>query len=134
MKHGPDLNRISSIIFSWRRGLLTLDEVTRSLKWLMDPANFLPEAEQIPEPMPSDASASYTALLRVEQKLNTVIKHAGIPIPNELNPVILGDEAKELLRQNNKIGAVKAHRDRTGAGLADAKKLIEAYLNNSEER
>lgn len=114
MKHGPDMNRISSTVLSWRRGLITLDEARRTFVWLLQKENFLPEIEQVPEPLPSDASAQIDFLKRIEQKLNLIIEHGGIPLPDEVNPNVLSADAIQLLKEQGKIAAIKLHRDRTG--------------------
>ncbi len=67
-------------------------------------------------------------LARIESKLNTLLHHF------EIEPVsgaALSDRVKELARDpSKKIAAIKAHRDETGAGLAEAKAAIEAFTNS----
>lgn len=94
----------------------------------MEPANHLPEVEQIPEPQPFDPEMMLVTLRRIEQKLNLVIQIQGIDLPMELNPAILTEEARQLALENLKIEAVKIHRDQTGAGLAEAKQALDEYL------
>ncbi|HEX4613332.1 MAG TPA: hypothetical protein VH092_34420 [Urbifossiella sp.] len=62
---------------------------------------------------------------RVEQKLDLLLTHAGldyIPAPKAAWKA-LADEGPA-----RKIAAVKAYREETGAGLADAKRAVEEYL------
>lgn len=129
MEHGPDMNRISSTVFAWRKGVLTMEEAKRKFAWLMDSDNFVPEAEQNPEPMPSDVSMQHELIQRMEHKLNIVIKQVGIRMPDELNPAVLGADVQELARENRKIEAIHLHRRRTGAGLAEAKAVIEEFIH-----
>jgi len=95
----------------------------------VEPESLIPETELIPDPKP-DFFLSQVLVLqrRLEPKLNLVIKHLRIPLPDELNPDILSAEARELAERGDKIAAIKVHRDYTGMGLAKAKDLIEAYL------
>lgn len=128
MDHAPDMNRIGSIVRAWRLGIILLDEAKERLEWIMEPANHLPEVEQIPEPQPFDPEMMLVTLRRIEQKLNLVIQIQGIELPMELNPAILTEEARQLALENLKIEAVKIHRDQTGAGLAEAKQALDQYL------
>jgi ribosomal protein L7/L12 len=67
---------------------------------------------------------------QVERKLDAVIEHLGLdvaapglpPLPR-LEPGL--DEVHEFLRQGQKIQAIKAYRESTGAGLKDAKEAVE---------
>jgi ribosomal protein L7/L12 len=64
-------------------------------------------------------------LARVEQKLDLLLTHAGLdytPAPKAAWQA-LADEGPA-----RKIAAIKAYRDETGAGLADAKRTVEEYI------
>ena len=64
-------------------------------------------------------------LTRLEQKLDLLLTHAGLdytPAPAAAWQV-LADEGPA-----RKIAAVKAYREETGAGLAEAKRAVEAYV------
>jgi hypothetical protein len=68
------------------------------------------------------------ALSRVEAKLDLVLQHAGIkyvPYANLPAPVI------DALQHGKKIQAIKLYREATGAGLKDAKDLIEEVMATS---
>jgi ribosomal protein L7/L12 len=46
-------------------------------------------------------------------------------------PLVLSDRVKELARDpRRKIEAIKQLRDETGAGLAEAKQLVEGYIRS----
>lgn len=122
------MNRIGSIVRAWRFGIILLDEAKERLEWIMDSANHLPEVEQFPEPPPFDPAMALVTLRRIEQKLNLVIETQGIQLPMELDPAILGEEARELALENRIIEAMKVHRDQTGAGLAEARQALDEYL------
>ena len=59
-------------------------------------------------------------LARVERKLDMLLKQAGIDPTAGADP-----ELVELLRAGRKIEAIRLHRERTGAGLAEAKQYVE---------
>lgn len=66
-------------------------------------------------------------LLRIERKLDAVMTHLGIAdAPNDYG---LSAAARELADQGRTIEAIKRHREDTGFGLAEAKAVVEEYLN-----
>jgi ribosomal protein L7/L12 len=68
------------------------------------------------------------ALSRIEAKLDLVLQHAGlkyVPYANLPAPVIAA------LQSGRKIQAIKLYRDATGAGLKEAKELIEEVMATS---
>lgn len=129
MNTTPDLNRIGSVVSSWQRGVVTTEEAIQLIHFAMDPANHLPASEMIPLPQADESMRQTLAVVeRVEQKLNLVIQHHEVPLPNFLNPGVLSTEVKELADKNQKIEAVSRHRHSTGARLAETCTLIERYL------
>jgi ribosomal protein L7/L12 len=59
-------------------------------------------------------------LMRTERKLDAIMAHLGIAEPEpELHDVL------RLLREGKKIEAIKVYRERTGAGLKEAKDAVE---------
>jgi hypothetical protein len=65
---------------------------------------------------------------RVDRKLNLILKQMSISFDEF---AVLSDRVKELARDpNRKIEAIKAYRDETGAGLAEAKGTIEAFIDS----
>lgn len=72
-------------------------------------------------------SRTEARLERVERRLNLVVRQLGIdPVPG--SP--LSDRVKGLADDPaRKIEAIKVHREETGAGLAEAKAAVEAYIN-----
>jgi hypothetical protein len=68
------------------------------------------------------------ALSRIEAKLDLVLQHAGlkyVPYANLPAPVI------NALQNGKKIEAIKLYREATGAGLKEAKDLIEEVMATS---
>jgi hypothetical protein len=65
-------------------------------------------------------------LRRIEQKLDLILAHLGIPF-SETSP--LAPEVRELADRGDKIGAIKLHRQATGAGLVAAKQEVEEYMD-----
>lgn len=59
-------------------------------------------------------------LAGIERRLNLIIEQQGIVLPVPEHPDVV-----EHLRGGRKILAVKAYRDRTGVGLAEAKEAVE---------
>jgi ribosomal protein L7/L12 len=59
-------------------------------------------------------------LAAIERKLDAVVAHLGVTVPAPEQA-----EVVHLLEQGQRIHAVKAYRDRTGAGLAEAKAAVD---------
>jgi hypothetical protein len=66
-------------------------------------------------------------LRRIERKLDTLLKHHGLPVPPE---AALSKEVLQCLARNpaNKAEALKLHLLQTGLDMAEAKADIEDYL------
>jgi len=65
---------------------------------------------------------------RLERKLNALLRHHGIDLTQ--GPA-LSDRVKQMAADPiRKIEAIKAYRDETGVGLAEAKEAIEAFTNS----
>ena len=62
---------------------------------------------------------------RVEQKLDLILKHLGIPFVESSD---LPPEARARADAGEKIAAIKALREATGLGLAEAKREVEDYM------
>ncbi|MGY4101300.1 hypothetical protein ACW2Q0_17360 [Nocardia sp. R16R-3T] len=60
---------------------------------------------------------------QLERKLDAIIKHLGLPYEDPATPY---DEIDELIRQGNKIHAIKVYRSHTSSSLRQAKDAIEA--------
>lgn len=56
----------------------------------------------------------------IERKLDAALAHLGVPLAE---PGF--DDVESHLRAGRKIQAIKAYRERTGAGLAEAKDAVE---------
>ena len=68
------------------------------------------------------------AVARVERKLNALLRHHGVD-PMQVLP--LSERVKQLANDpSRKIEAIRVHREETGAGLAEAKEAVEAYLHS----
>jgi ribosomal protein L7/L12 len=73
----------------------------------------------------SFGSANPDRLARVEQKLDLLLKHAG------LDYTAAATEAWQALADKgptSKIAAIKLYREQTGAGLSEAKRAVEEYI------
>ncbi len=61
-----------------------------------------------------------TQLARIERKLDAIVVHLKVQIPDDgMNDI------RDLAAAGKKIAAIKAYRARTGAGLAEAKRIVE---------
>ena len=67
-------------------------------------------------------------LARIEHKVNLLLKHQGVDV---LQGLPLSEGVKGIARDPaRKIEAIKLYREETGAGLAEAREAIEAYINS----
>ncbi len=68
-------------------------------------------------------------LARVEQKLDLLLTHAGLDYtpPAKAAWQGLADEGP-----TRKIAAIKAYREETGVGLAEAKRAVEEYIERRQ--
>jgi ribosomal protein L7/L12 len=73
---------------------------------------------------PGDASR----LRRVEEKLDLILTRLGIEYVDTAPENNLSEQVRDLADRGEKIPAIKAYREQTGAGLAEAKRVVEAYL------
>jgi hypothetical protein len=129
----PDLNRIGSIIASWQRHVVTAEEAQMAIQKALEPAHCMPKAELFPDPEPAVASRQVVNTLeRVEMKLNLLIEHHALLLPDHIDPDILSDGVKELANANRKIEAVSLHRARTGAQLPQAVEIINRYIGQQK--
>src|SRR6187549_3387195 len=66
---------------------------------------------------------AHLAIQRIEGILNALVKQSGI------DPLaVAAEEATKLAKEGKKIGAIKAYRNFTGCGLAEAKMRVEAMM------
>jgi len=70
----------------------------------------------------SDLEKRLTTSLRLEAKLDALLKHAGIQFDLRGS---LPQDAIQALERGNKIEAIKHYRAATGVGLKEAKDFIE---------
>ena len=61
---------------------------------------------------------------RLEQQIDLLLGRQGFGDPGPMRPDVAGVE--QLLRQKNKIEAIKVYRQMTGVGLREAKDAVEA--------
>ena len=71
--------------------------------------------------------AEATRLRRLEKKLDLVLEHLGISVDSELESGLV-EEARRLADSGQKIAAIKAQREGSGADLVAAKEAVEAYM------
>ena len=74
--------------------------------------------------------ADRARLRRVEHKLDLILKHLDIPVPDPASLEGLSEATRQLADAGDKIGAIRRHREGTGASLKDAKDAVKAYLNS----
>ncbi|MBI2927012.1 MAG: hypothetical protein HYY24_15060 [Verrucomicrobia bacterium] len=121
--------RIGDTVRAWQRGVVTTEEAEEWIRRALEPENFIPYSEAHVEPEFEVALRPVlTVLRRIELKLNAVIAHGSIPLPDELDPQIVSEEVRKLAARGEMILAVKVHRELTGTGLAEAKHAIDEYL------
>lgn len=65
-------------------------------------------------------------LRRIERKLDAIMAHLGLA---EVDRSGLSSQAKLYADSGQKIAAIKQHREDTGAGLAEAKQVVDEYLS-----
>lgn len=129
MRMVPDLNRMGWVLDYWRIGMVNNKDAVEELTKLFEPDQLIPEPELVRQPDTDMVNRQIlTQCYRFQYKLNVIMKHLNVPLPDDLNPNILGAEARELADRGEKISAIKAHRDATGTGLAHAKQLIDDYM------
>lgn len=64
----------------------------------------------------------------IERKLNALLRHHGV---DPTQGPSLSDRVKELAADpGRKIEAIKIYREETGAGLAEAKEVIESFIKS----
>ncbi|MGD9689353.1 MAG: hypothetical protein AB7K52_07910 [Phycisphaerales bacterium] len=62
-------------------------------------------------------------LARVERKLDALLAHLQVPVEGDDF-----DDIRALIAEGRKIEAMKLYRERTGAGLAEAKDAVDRGL------
>ena len=68
----------------------------------------------------------YVQTIQIERSVGRIAIHLGIDVTK---PAEMSERVKELARDPaRKIEAIKAFRDETGAGLAEAKGAVEHYI------
>jgi hypothetical protein len=131
----PNFHRIENIASSWRRCFLSDEEAMKSLHWEMDPAHYIPADETGYRGMKPEEyiRKNSEATRRIESKLNVLINHLQVPLPDEINPNIPSEKVKELVREGRMVNAAIAHRVDHGVGFAWAAKVIKAYKASLEQ-
>ncbi len=74
--------------------------------------------------MDVDSEARYRITM-LERKVNFLIKHLGLEAELEAAAPVGFEDVAALVRRGDKIGAIKLYREKTGVGLADAKKAVD---------
>jgi hypothetical protein len=78
--------------------------------------------------VPEFTETDRARMMRIERKLDLIIQHLGIQVPDAAAGSGLSPEVRRLADAGQKLQAIKVHRDETGAGLAEAKQAVETYL------
>ncbi len=60
-------------------------------------------------------------LAEIERKLDLIIAHLGIALPHDEH-----EDVRALALSGQKLEAIKRYREKTGAGLAEAKEYVDA--------
>jgi len=68
----------------------------------------------------SNDGAMNARLARLERKVDLLLAHMQVEAPGDDL-----DVGRDLMAAGDKIAAIKAYRERTGAGLAEAKRAVE---------
>jgi ribosomal protein L7/L12 len=68
-------------------------------------------------------------LQRLERKIDLILRHLGIEYTEPDPADDLAEPVRALADAGEKIQAIKAYRELTGAGLAEAKRVVEAYMD-----
>jgi ribosomal protein L7/L12 len=71
--------------------------------------------------------ADSVRLRRIERKLDRILSQLGIA-PDDESVTGLSDAVRRLADAGKKVEAIKAYRDETGAGLREAKEIIDGYM------
>lgn len=73
--------------------------------------------------------ALHRQLLRIERKLDAILEHLGLDLPDQASdgPGFM-DEVRALANNGRKIEAIKLYRESTGVGLKEAKDAVEAMM------
>jgi ribosomal protein L7/L12 len=75
-------------------------------------------------------STDATRLVRLERKLDAILRHFNIAYTDPASPEGLSEEVRKLADDPaKKIQAIKLLREQTGLGLKEAKDAVEAYVN-----
>lgn len=74
--------------------------------------------------MDIDTEARYRISM-LERKVNFLIKHFGLEAELDAAAPAGFEEVVELLKRGQKIQAIQLYREKTGVGLAEAKKAVE---------
>jgi ribosomal protein L7/L12 len=75
-----------------------------------------------------DQAVTTARLAAIERKLQAIMDHLGIVDVEPSYPEVI-----ECVRRGKRIQAVKLYRDRTGAGLADAKHAVDRMAEQLRE-
>src|SRR5262245_34613493 len=70
----------------------------------------------------------WSAIARIQRKLNLILQHLNVDPSQRL---CMSERVQQLARDPpGKIEAIKVYREETGAGLAEAKEAVEAYIDS----
>jgi len=77
--------------------------------------------------------ADRAQLVRLEKKVDRILKHLGLEYIEETPQCQLSPEVQAVARDpGRKIQAIKLHREQTGIGLKEAKDAVEAFINSGQ--
>ena len=77
-------------------------------------------------------SSEQTArLTRIERKLDALLGHLGVEADGR---DVLSAQARAFADAGERVAAIRQHREDTGAGLAEAKAVVDEYLAQAAHR
>jgi ribosomal protein L7/L12 len=74
---------------------------------------------------PTDAAR----LGRLERKTDAILRHLNIKYVEPTSQDGLSEEVQKIANADNKIQAIKLHREQTGLGLKEAEDAVEEYMS-----
>ncbi len=75
-----------------------------------------------------DTTGLETRLRRIERKLDLILEFLHVPVKDIELVNQVSAAVRQLADEGRKIEAIKLYREQTGAGLREAKEMVESYM------
>jgi hypothetical protein len=75
-----------------------------------------------------DNSGLEMRLRRIERKLDLILEFLHVPVKDVELVNQVSAAVRQLADEGRKIEAIKLYREQTGAGLREAKEMVESYM------